>query len=236
MKGDRLVGLVDGLGDGPSTIVAERDGARAELEVVNHPISGPLFSGPHLDPFVCKTERFDLGPPTDDDCSAPTQTRTEDVGGVSATVERGVIDRSIYTIVFPESGWNGRLVYRFGGGCGTSYSQGSSFVNAVDPTLVSKGYAVVTSTASARFLEHAADLIAERGGTIDFIDLAIVCEAPKIGPHREAIRASIAAILRLDRDQVSVKATTTERLGFTGRGEGMAAQAIATVRVPNAKR
>jgi 2-C-methyl-D-erythritol 4-phosphate cytidylyltransferase / 2-C-methyl-D-erythritol 2,4-cyclodiphosphate synthase len=86
--------------------------------------------------------------------------------------------------------------------------------------------------ASARFLEHAAGLVAAKGGVIDFVDLTIICEAPKIGPHREAIRASLAAILRLPEAQVSVKATTTERLGFTGRGEGMAAQAIATVRVP----
>ena len=86
--------------------------------------------------------------------------------------------------------------------------------------------------ASARFLEHAAGLIAAQGGIIDFIDVTIVCEAPKIGPHRDAIRASIAAILALPESAVSVKATTTERLGFTGRGEGMAAQAIATVRVP----
>ncbi|WP_326524282.1 bifunctional 2-C-methyl-D-erythritol 4-phosphate cytidylyltransferase/2-C-methyl-D-erythritol 2,4-cyclodiphosphate synthase [Sphingomonas sp.] len=86
--------------------------------------------------------------------------------------------------------------------------------------------------ASDRFLAHAAALVAERGGIIDFIDLTIICEAPKIGPHREAIRARIAAILRLQSQQISVKATTTERLGFTGRGEGIAAQAVATVRVP----
>jgi 2-C-methyl-D-erythritol 4-phosphate cytidylyltransferase / 2-C-methyl-D-erythritol 2,4-cyclodiphosphate synthase len=86
--------------------------------------------------------------------------------------------------------------------------------------------------ASARFLEHAAGLIAAAGGIIDFVDVTILCEAPKIGPHREAIRASIADILKLPVPRVSVKATTTERLGFTGRGEGMAAQAIATVRVP----
>jgi 2-C-methyl-D-erythritol 4-phosphate cytidylyltransferase / 2-C-methyl-D-erythritol 2,4-cyclodiphosphate synthase len=86
--------------------------------------------------------------------------------------------------------------------------------------------------ASARFLEHAAELIAAQGGTIDFVDVTIICEAPKIGPHREAIRTSIARILKLSETLVSVKATTTERLGFTGRGEGMAAQAIATVRLP----
>lgn len=88
--------------------------------------------------------------------------------------------------------------------------------------------------ASARFLEHAAGLVAAEGGLVDFIDLTIICEAPKVGPHREAIRASIAGILGLPVSAVSVKATTTERLGFTGRGEGMAAQAIATVRVPAA--
>jgi 2-C-methyl-D-erythritol 4-phosphate cytidylyltransferase/2-C-methyl-D-erythritol 2,4-cyclodiphosphate synthase len=86
--------------------------------------------------------------------------------------------------------------------------------------------------ASAQFLEHAAGLVREQGGIIDFIDLTLICEAPKIGPHREPIRASIAAILNLPVSRVSLKATTTERLGFTGRGEGMAAQAIATVRLP----
>jgi len=84
---------------------------------------------------------------------------------------------------------------------------------------------------SAQFLEHAAGLVAAEGGVIDFIDLTLICEAPKIGPHRDAIRASIAAILKLPTGRISVKATTTERLGFTGRGEGMAAQAIATIRI-----
>ncbi|WP_294337782.1 bifunctional 2-C-methyl-D-erythritol 4-phosphate cytidylyltransferase/2-C-methyl-D-erythritol 2,4-cyclodiphosphate synthase [uncultured Sphingomonas sp.] len=86
--------------------------------------------------------------------------------------------------------------------------------------------------ASDQFLAHAASLVAGRGGIVDFVDLTIICEAPKIGPHRESIRMRIADILRLDASQVSVKATTTERLGFTGRGEGIAAQAVATVRVP----
>jgi 2-C-methyl-D-erythritol 4-phosphate cytidylyltransferase/2-C-methyl-D-erythritol 2,4-cyclodiphosphate synthase len=84
---------------------------------------------------------------------------------------------------------------------------------------------------SAQFLEHAASLVAAQGGIIDFIDLTLICEAPKIGPHREAMRARIAALLRLKPNQVSVKATTTERLGFAGRGEGIAAQAIATIRI-----
>ena len=85
---------------------------------------------------------------------------------------------------------------------------------------------------SAKFLQHAAGLIAREGGVIDFVDLTLICEAPKVGPHREAIRASIAAILQIPASRVSVKATTTERLGFTGRGEGMAAQAMATIRLP----
>jgi 2-C-methyl-D-erythritol 4-phosphate cytidylyltransferase/2-C-methyl-D-erythritol 2,4-cyclodiphosphate synthase len=86
--------------------------------------------------------------------------------------------------------------------------------------------------ASSRFLEHAHRLIEERGGRIDHVDLTIICEAPKIGPHRDVIRQRIAALLRLPPEWVSVKATTTERLGFAGRSEGIAAQALATVRVP----
>lgn len=82
---------------------------------------------------------------------------------------------------------------------------------------------------STLFLTHAAGLVKAAGGRIDFIDLTLICEAPKIGPHREAIRARVAGLLQLQPGQVSIKATTTERLGFTGRGEGIAAQAIATV-------
>lgn len=85
--------------------------------------------------------------------------------------------------------------------------------------------------ASDRFLRHAAGLVAAAGGVVDFVDLTLICEAPRIGPHRGAIRARVADLLRLATDQVSVKATTTERLGFTGRGEGIAAQAIATIRI-----
>ncbi len=87
---------------------------------------------------------------------------------------------------------------------------------------------------SDRFARHAAALIAERGGIIDHVDCTIICEAPKVGPHRGAIRARVAAILELAEEAVSIKATTTEKLGFTGRGEGIAAQAIATVRLPSA--
>lgn len=83
--------------------------------------------------------------------------------------------------------------------------------------------------ASREFLAFARDRVAARHGEIAHVDLTIICEAPKIGPHREAMRASIAETLRIIPERVSVKATTTERLGFTGRGEGIAAQAVATV-------
>jgi len=85
---------------------------------------------------------------------------------------------------------------------------------------------------SARFLRHAADLVAERGGRIAHVDVTIICERPKVGPHRDAMTTRIAEILGMDDGRVSVKATTTEKLGFTGRGEGIAAQAVATVRLP----
>jgi 2-C-methyl-D-erythritol 4-phosphate cytidylyltransferase/2-C-methyl-D-erythritol 2,4-cyclodiphosphate synthase len=82
------------------------------------------------------------------------------------------------------------------------------------------------------FLSHAAKLIAERGGRIEHVDVTLICERPKVAPYREAMIARIAELLALDPGRVSVKATTTEGLGFTGRGEGIAAQAIATVRLP----
>ncbi len=85
---------------------------------------------------------------------------------------------------------------------------------------------------SDRFLSFAAERVRERGGVIEHVDITIICEAPKIGPHREDMRARLAEILALPVARVSVKATTTERLGLTGRGEGIAAQAVATVRLP----
>lgn len=83
--------------------------------------------------------------------------------------------------------------------------------------------------ASARFVEHAVSLIAEKGGIIHNVDMTVICEAPKIKPHREVIRRNIAELLAIRIDQVSIKATTTEGLGFAGRKEGIAAQAIATI-------
>ncbi len=85
---------------------------------------------------------------------------------------------------------------------------------------------------SARFLSHAAALLAARGAAIVNVDVTIICERPKIGPHRAAMAARLAEILGIAVERVSVKATTTDRLGFTGRGEGISAQAIATVRLP----
>lgn len=85
---------------------------------------------------------------------------------------------------------------------------------------------------SDRFLAFAADRVRGAGGIVDHLDATVLCERPKVGPHREAMRDRIAAIAGIDRGSVSIKATTTERLGFTGRGEGIAAQAAATVRLP----
>lgn len=84
---------------------------------------------------------------------------------------------------------------------------------------------------SARFLRHAAELVGRRGGEIRHLDVTLICEAPKIGPHREAMRTRVAEIAGVGIERVSVKATTTEGLGFTGRGEGIAAQATATIRL-----
>ncbi|HET6194506.1 MAG TPA: bifunctional 2-C-methyl-D-erythritol 4-phosphate cytidylyltransferase/2-C-methyl-D-erythritol 2,4-cyclodiphosphate synthase [Acetobacteraceae bacterium] len=85
---------------------------------------------------------------------------------------------------------------------------------------------------SARFLAHAAQRIAARGGRLANADVTLICERPKIAPHAAAMSARLAAILAVDATQISVKATTTERLGFAGRGEGIAAQAVATVLLP----
>ena len=82
---------------------------------------------------------------------------------------------------------------------------------------------------SDRFLKHAADLIAAKGGEIVNVDVTLICERPKIKPHREAMRLRVAEILGIDLDRVSVKATTTEKMGFTGREEGLAAQAVASL-------
>ena len=81
------------------------------------------------------------------------------------------------------------------------------------------------------FLKHAVDLVQSRGGIIDHVDVTVIAEEPKVGPHRSAIRTRVSEILGVRLEQVSVKATTTEGLGFTGRREGMAAQAVANIRM-----
>jgi 2-C-methyl-D-erythritol 4-phosphate cytidylyltransferase / 2-C-methyl-D-erythritol 2,4-cyclodiphosphate synthase len=86
--------------------------------------------------------------------------------------------------------------------------------------------------ASKVFLAHAAERVRARGGAIVHLDATLICEAPKVGPHREAMRARVAEIAGLDIGRVAVKATTSEKLGFTGRGEGIACLATATVRLP----
>lgn len=86
--------------------------------------------------------------------------------------------------------------------------------------------------ASDQFLIHACERVKARGGRIVHLDLTLMCEAPKIGPHRDAIRAQIAHICSLPLSRVAVKATTTEKLGFTGREEGIAAMATATIQIP----
>jgi 2-C-methyl-D-erythritol 4-phosphate cytidylyltransferase/2-C-methyl-D-erythritol 2,4-cyclodiphosphate synthase len=86
---------------------------------------------------------------------------------------------------------------------------------------------------SARFLRHAAGRIAARGGRLANADITIICERPKITPHAPAMRARLAELLEVPVGRISVKATTTEKLGFTGRGEGIAAQAVVIVLVPD---
>jgi len=86
--------------------------------------------------------------------------------------------------------------------------------------------------ASDQFLKHAAELVTAKGGAIVNVDVTLICERPKIKPHRQAMRDRLAEILGLPVDRVSVKATTTEKMGFTGRGEGLAASAVVAVETP----
>jgi 2-C-methyl-D-erythritol 4-phosphate cytidylyltransferase/2-C-methyl-D-erythritol 2,4-cyclodiphosphate synthase len=88
-----------------------------------------------------------------------------------------------------------------------------------------------TGASSDLFLAHAAGLIRDRGGIIDHVDCTVICEEPKVGPHRLEMRRKVAAVLKVKDEQVSIKATTTEGLGFAGRREGIAAQAVANIRL-----
>jgi 2-C-methyl-D-erythritol 4-phosphate cytidylyltransferase/2-C-methyl-D-erythritol 2,4-cyclodiphosphate synthase len=85
---------------------------------------------------------------------------------------------------------------------------------------------------SDRFLAFACERVRARGGMIALLDVTVVCEAPRVGPHRDAIRSRIAEIAGIPLDRVAIKATTSEKMGFTGRGEGLVAMATATVRLP----
>ena len=199
-----LVGLVEGLRNGANTITASAGGHRAQLQITNYPITGPIVSGPHLTPFMCRTEEAGLGPPQDANCSAPVRLeyfyrttdvppgaargrgpavamafkplvsrvdRPADLASTTTTdgrrvpyivrVESGTINRAIYRIAVlddpvatsdaqpwrPGPGWNKRLIYTFGGGCGTNYMQGVIPVPAVlFDFALSRGFAHAVST------------------------------------------------------------------------------------------
>ena len=148
-----FVVLLTDLSEGEHLIEVTSGGQTAALGITNHPINGPVFAGPHLEPWICHTEEAGLGPPQDDDCAVDPQTSVEsaptvDGSDVRVRVERGVIDRGIYSIWTPADleDWNGRLVYRFGGGCGTTYGQGFDLGSGVDANLISRGYAMATNT------------------------------------------------------------------------------------------
>jgi hypothetical protein len=131
--------LVTGLHEGRNRL---RIG-NARLTVINHPITGPVFSGPHEQPFVCETEAAGLGAPLDADCSIATRTRTTDDG---VTVETGTINRGIYEIAMPPH-WNRRLIYNFGGGCTDGwYRQGPGTAGVLDRFMLDHGYAVASSS------------------------------------------------------------------------------------------
>jgi hypothetical protein len=178
MEGDRLVGVVDALREGRNVVEARRNGRAARLELTNHPLAGPIVSGEHLKPFVCRTVESGLGEPLDANCTAatrveyfyrtnePTPTfkpladaaeRPPDLGTTTTSdnqtvpyivrVESGTINRAIYRIAMLDRGWNRRLMFSFGGGCGTQYNQGANQARAalVDLAL-SRGFAHAIST------------------------------------------------------------------------------------------
>ncbi len=199
----RLIGRLFRLKVGKNSLEARAGDRTARLELVNHPHTGPVFSGPHQDPFVCETERAGLGRPVDAKCSIETRTeyyykstdageslqpenrrsriprgfkpmdpsaaRPSDIASTTTTggreedfivrVQTGTINRAIYQIAFlhdpasslPDpwnagSSWNGRLVYRFGGGCRAGFRQGSLRSALQDVGSLAKGYAVAGSS------------------------------------------------------------------------------------------
>lgn len=183
----RLLARLEGLPLGESELVATRGAHRVTLALENHPRSGPVFSGPHQEPFACLTEQAFLGPPLDEDCNASTLTvyrylasdgtfkaladpsaRPADMTTTTTSegrtldfivaIEVGTINRAIYWIATlhdpsapawqpwtPPSSWNGKLVYLFGGGCGTGYVQGDPsywLIDAAAPATIGQGHAV----------------------------------------------------------------------------------------------
>lgn len=194
----KLLGLVTGLPEGRSTIEVSVGAARARLAVTNHPVAGPIFSGPHLPLTACTTTDFGLAAAQPPLCDAPAKVsyRYVDTAGKfhdlpdpanipadAATVtldgstlpfvvrdERGVINRGIYEIsaldpspttsaaTWDPSRWNRRLVYRFGGGCGTLYTQGANMTGTPDPQELALGYVTATSTFDT-FQVHCNDVL-----------------------------------------------------------------------------
>lgn len=188
-----MTGLVDGLKLGRNSLSLSAGGrTRAHLTVIDYPIEGPIFSGPHESPYLCETAASGLGPAQDADCTVattyqwfykpvgggafkpltdlgrtPADAATAKIyGGASVPyvvrVESGTIDRAIYRIAIladpaapqgadfrPGPGWNGKLRYDFGGGCGFGHHQGTLKAEAVlDDINLSRGFAVATSTAN----------------------------------------------------------------------------------------
>jgi len=180
-----LLGLVTGLQIGRNRLVASARGQFASLDVIDHSINGPVFSGKQQLPYVCETTSFGLAPASPPDCYAPTvvsyvykntsgafvplaspasvpaDMATATVDGRSVPyivrVETGVIDRAVYQIAAlydgqapsplrPDTSWNGKLIYTFGGGCNSGYNQGTSTGGVLDDEFLSLGYAVASST------------------------------------------------------------------------------------------
>jgi hypothetical protein len=180
-----LLGLVTGLQVGPNKLVATAHGHAAVLRVVDHPITGPVFSGRQQLPFFCETTAFGLAPAVMPDCSAPTvvsyayfstsgafkpltdpSSRPADLATATVNgravpyivrIETGTIDRAVYQIaalydgsqpspLHPDTSWNGKLIYTFGGGCNAGFHQGTSTGGVLDDPFLSQGYAVASST------------------------------------------------------------------------------------------
>jgi uncharacterized tannase-like protein DUF6351 len=155
-----LVGLVTGLVNGSNTIAATaaRKGS-AKLTIVNHPITGPLFSGPQEQPFACMTDKFKLqsggtlGSALDANCSVATRTDYVEIphpdtkAAMRVRIETGTVNRGIYQIAMVEGAWNGRLIYTFGGGCEPGwYQQGNETGGVTDPVMLSRGYAIASNS------------------------------------------------------------------------------------------